>query len=113
MRIFGKKILIKLKLKNKGNRKLCDAVDKLVEDLEQFDPRTSKLAEIRKDADCVHSDGFYFLNIHVHRTFVLIDFDEEGEATIIWAGTHDEYERTFRNNKVTIEKWLRNKEYIN
>jgi hypothetical protein len=38
--------------------------------------------------------------------------DEEGEATIVWAGTHQEYETTFKNNKVTIEKWLRKKGYI-
>ncbi|SHM00000.1 hypothetical protein SAMN05444266_10625 [Chitinophaga jiangningensis] len=83
MRILGKKLLLKLQVKNKGNRKLWDAIDKLLEDLEQFNPRSSKLTEVRKDADCVHSDGFYFLNIHVHRTFILVDFDEEGQATII------------------------------
>lgn len=37
---------------------------------------------------------------------------EEGEATFVWAGTHQEYEKTFKNNKATIEKWLRNKNYI-
>jgi hypothetical protein len=42
----------------------------------------------------------------------LIEFDEEGEATIIWAGTHQAYEKTFKNNKRIIEKWLRTNNYI-
>lgn len=70
------------------------------------------IKDIRQDADCVHSDGFYFFNIHIHRTLVLIEWDDEGEATIVWAGSHQEYERIFRNNKSTIGKWLRDKQYI-
>lgn len=112
MRILGKKILIKLKKKNKGNRPLCDEIDKLLAVLEKFDPKVTKLTDVRNDADCVHDDGFYFFNINVHRSFILMDFDDEGEATIIWAGSHDDYERIFKNNKSTIEKWLRNKGYI-
>ncbi len=38
---------------------------------------------------------------------ILMQFDDEGVATIYWAGSHDEYEKTFKNNKDTIEKWLR------
>lgn len=45
-------------------------------------------------------------------TLILIELDDEGEATVVWADSHDEYERTFKNNKATIEKWLRNKGYI-
>ncbi|AJH13725.1 addiction module toxin RelE [Myroides profundi] len=67
---------------------------------------------LRADMDCVHSEGFYFFNIHIHRTLVLIEFDEEGEATILWVGAHQEYESIFKNNKKTIEKWLRNNNYI-
>lgn len=113
MRVLGKKILIKLQAKNRGNKRLCGAVDQLIKDLEQFDCRTTAIETIRDDADKVHSDGFYFFDIHIHRTFILIDLDDDGEATIIWAGSHDEYERTFKNNKSTIEKWLRNFGYIN
>lgn len=112
MRLIGKKILIKLKAKNSGNKKLCNAVDQLINDLEGFDPVKSTLREIRNDADNVHKDGFYFFDLHIHRTLILLEFDEEGEATILWAGTHQEYDRTFKNNKATIEKWLRNKGYI-
>ena len=65
--------------------------------------------DIRNDADCVHNDGFYFFDIHIHRTLIMIELDENGEATIVWVGTHDEYEKTFKNNKNTIEKWLRSK----
>lgn len=42
----------------------------------------------------------------------MIEYDDEGEVTIVWAGTHQEYEREFKNNKSTIEKWLRSKGYI-
>ena len=112
MRVLGKKIILKLKKKNIGNRKLCDEVDKLLKDLEKFNPKQSVLTEVRKDADCVHSDGFYFFNINIHRTLILIELDDDGDATIIWTGTHQEYERVFKNNKSTIEKWLRDKSYI-
>lgn len=112
MRVLGKKIILKVKKKNIGNKKLCDEIDKLLKDLEQFKPEEQNLKEIRDDADCVHSDGFYFFDINIHRILVMIEFDEEGEATIVWAGTHQEYESTFKNNKKTIEKWLRNNNYI-
>ncbi len=111
MRIIGKKNLLKLKRKNSGNKKLCNEIDQLIEDLENFEPETSSITAVRNDADCVHSDGFFFFDIHIHRVFILIEFDD-GEATIVWSGTHQEYERTFKNNKDTIEKWLRNKNYI-
>ncbi len=44
---------------------------------------------------------------------ILIEFDEIGEATIVWCGSHDEYEVTFKNNKKTIERWLIKKGLIN
>jgi hypothetical protein len=112
MRIIGKKIIVKIKIKNNGNQKLCKAIDQLVSDLEQFNPNGSLLRDVRPDADCVHNDGFYFFNIHIHRALILIEMDDEGEATIVWAGTHQEYETTFKKNKGTIEKWLRKKGYI-
>lgn len=112
MRIVGKKIILKLKKKNRGNKKLCAEIDKLVADLENFNPREKSITEIRTDADRVHSDGFYFFDINIHRTLILIEFDDEGEATIVWAGTHQEYESIFKSNKSTIERWLRNKGYI-
>jgi mRNA interferase HigB len=37
---------------------------------------------------------------------ILVVF-EDNEAIVIWAGTHDEYLKTFKGNKKTIEKWLR------
>ena len=87
-------------------------IDKLLLTLESFNPEDSSLKAIRKDADQVHSDGFYFFNISVHRTMILIELEEEGEATIVWAGSHQEYEIVFKNNKKVIEKWLKNKGYI-
>jgi len=112
MRIIGKKNIIKVKKKNIGNKKLCNEIDKLMTDLENFNPITQNILDIRADADCVHKDGFYFFDICIHRTLILIEFDEEGEATIVWVGTHQEYESTFKNNKSTIEKWLRKNNYI-
>lgn len=112
MKIIGKKIILKIKKKNGGNKKLCQAIDKLIFDLEKFDPGTQDIKEIRADANRVHSDGFYFFDIYIHRTLILIEFDDEGEATIVWAGSHREYEVLFKNNKSTIEKWLRKNDYI-
>jgi len=37
---------------------------------------------------------------------------EEGTVQILWTGSHDDYERVFKNNKKTIEKWLRDKGHI-
>lgn len=73
----------------------------------------NEMKKVRPDADCVHNDGFYFFDINIHRTFVLIEFDEDGEATVIWAGTHQEYESIFKNNKNTIKKWLKFNGYTN
>ena len=112
MRIIGKKIIIKIKKKNIGNKKLCNEIDQLMADLENFNPGEKSISEVRNDADCVHSDGFYFFDINIHRTLIMIEFDDNGEATIVWAGTHSEYEKTFKNNKSTIEKWLRKNNYI-
>lgn len=112
MRVLGKKKIVKIKNKNLGNKKLCIEIDKLIDDLERFNPKEQSLKNIRGDSDCVHSEGFYFFNINVHRTLIMIEFDDDGEATIIWAGTHQEYDTIFKNNKKTIEKWLRNNNYI-
>lgn len=112
MRILGKKILLKIKKKNLGNVKLCSEVDRLISGLEDFNPKSNSISKIRNDADCVHPDGFYFFDINIHRTLILIEFDDDGEATIIWAGSHQEYETTFKNNKSTIEKWLRKNGYV-
>ncbi|MEO7176323.1 MAG: hypothetical protein ABI002_11070 [Saprospiraceae bacterium] len=52
-------------------------------------------------------------NIHVHRVLILIEFAFEGEATVIWYGSHDEYKTNFKNNKTTIKKWLKAHGFIN
>lgn len=112
MRLTNKKLLEKLKRKNKGNVLLAKAIDKLIKDINESnwkDP--TGLNKTRQDADNVHSDGFYFFNIHIHRTMILIEFDEN-EATIVWAGTHSEYETIFKNNRNTIKKWLRSNDWI-
>ncbi|MER3374022.1 MAG: type II toxin-antitoxin system HigB family toxin [Allomuricauda sp.] len=102
----------KLKRKNRGNTSLANELDSLINDIEinEWKNRT-ELNTIRPDADCVHSDGFYFFNIAVHRTMVLIEF-EEGEATVVWAGNHQKYEEIFKNNRNTIKKWLKSNGWI-
>ena len=114
MRLIGKKKLEKLRRKNKGNDSLSEAIDQLVKDIEENDWKNQvELRENRKDADCVHSEGFYFLNISVHRIMILFEFSDYQEATIVWTGSHKEYETIFKNNKNTIRKWLKAKAYIN
>lgn len=113
MRVEGLEILKKLKRKQLGNQKLRIAIDRLISDLEQNEFSSfEQVKALRDDADRVHQDGFCFFNLNVHRTMVLLEFDEEGEATIVWAGTHDDYERIFKNNRQTIEKWLRTNGWI-
>lgn len=112
MELLRKNKLTKLKRKNRGNRKLISAIDKLISDIESANwTKKTDVKSARPDADCVHSDGFYFFDINVHRTMILIVFDDD-EATIIWTGSHDEYDKTFKGNKTTIEKWLRNQQFI-
>ncbi len=112
MELLRKHKLIKLKQKNRGNKKLISAIDKLISDIEsaQWTKKTD-IKVTRPDADCVHSDGFYFFDINIHRTMILIVFEDD-EATVVWTGSHDEYDKTFKQNKRTIEKWLRNQKLI-
>ena len=52
MRLTNKKALEKLKRKNKGNTPLANAIDKLVEDIEENDwSNQTELNESRSDAD--------------------------------------------------------------
>jgi mRNA interferase HigB len=42
---------------------------------------------------------------------ILIEF-EDNEASMVWVGTHEEYQRVFKNNKRTIQNWLRANDWI-
>lgn len=107
MRLISKHKLEKLKRKNRGNISLSKDIDKLIADIERNEWKSkAELKTTRSDADCVHSDGFYFFNLDVSRTMILVEF-EEGEASVVWVGNHQEYENTFKNNKDTIKKWLK------
>ncbi len=113
MVIHNKTKLTELKRKNLGNKRLIQAVNQLIEDLEGGSITSiDELIKLRKDADRVHSQGFYFFDLHIHRTLVLIQLIE-GDATIVWTGTHQEYSKTFKNNTNTIEKWLRTRKLLN
>jgi mRNA-degrading endonuclease HigB of HigAB toxin-antitoxin module len=95
MKLFRKNILERLKDKNKGNVKLIRAIDELISTIEMKAWKTKEdIKADRPDADQVHSNGFYFFNINIHRTLVLIEIaDHDGVAKVIWAGSHDKYER--------------------
>ncbi|MEN6353387.1 MAG: type II toxin-antitoxin system HigB family toxin [Bacteroidales bacterium] len=113
MKVTNKYILAKLIKKNRGNSKLVKAVQQLLTDIEESDWKTPlDLIEKRPDSDCVYGGEFYFFNINIHRTLILIEFEENGEATIVWAGSHDDYELIFKNNRSVIKKWLRNNNWI-
>ena len=111
MQLDQKRILIKWQQKKRGNRKLTDAIDQLIRDLERS-PFTSyiDLLKERKDADQVHKDIFFF-NIENDRVLLAIKF-QANRAIVLWIGTHSNYEKLFKNNKTTIEKWLRSKGHI-
>lgn len=113
MRLIKKQLLLKLKYKNRGNTKLCKAIDELISIIEQKNWISKEQIKIdRPDADQIHQDGFYFFDIQIHRTMIMIEIGKDSEATVVWAGTHDEYESTFKNNKDVIKKWLSNKGWI-
>ncbi len=112
MELLQKNRLVKLKKKNRGNSRLISAINKLISDIEGANwKKKTDIKLLRPDADCIHNDGFYFFDINIHRTMILIVFEEE-EATVVWAGTHNEYDKIFKGNKITIEKWLRNQKLI-
>jgi hypothetical protein len=107
MQLQGKDILFRLRNRNLGNAKLSRAIDQLIKDLENAEINSAiEIKLVRKDAEKVHSSGNYFVDIHIHRALILIVI-EDREATIVWAGNHQDYERTFKNNKKSIEKWLK------
>lgn len=113
MRLIQKNVLLKLKHKNKGNTRLADEIEKLIATIESKNWNTkADVLKHRPDADLVHSDGFYFFDLHAHRTMIMIEFCDEGEATVVWAGDHDKYERIFKNNKDAINKYLSNRDWI-
>jgi mRNA interferase HigB len=113
MRLRNLLLLDRLRRKNQSNVKLIKAINQLIKDIEEHQFNSfEELKAIRKDADKAHSKGFYFFNIHVHRTMILIELQPEGKATIVWAGSHQDYECVFKNNKNTIEKWLRSYDWI-
>jgi len=108
LELLHKSKLLKLKRKNRGNVKLSKAIAKLIADIENAQWKNKlDVIETRPDADKVHSNNVFFFNIHIHRTMVLIIFDEQ-EAEVLWVGNHSEYDKIFKGNKKTIETWLRN-----
>ena len=87
MRITNKHILAKLIKKNQGNSKLVSEVKQLISDIEKSNWQTPHdLTNDKTDADCVYGGEFYFFNINIHRTLILIEFEENGEVTVVWTG---------------------------
>lgn len=112
MNIAYRRTIEKYLKKNKGNIKLKREIDKLIKTLEKANWSNAEDVKLsRPDADKVHPSGFYFFNIASDRTMILIEFNE-GQASIVWCGNHNDYESTFKNNKSTIRKWLQSKKWI-
>ena len=113
MRLINKKKLEKFKRKNKGNKLLSKGIGDLIKAIESNNWENGlELIGTRTDADCVHSEGFYFFDItRADRTMILIEFDEN-EATVVWVGNHDDYITTFKNNKNSIKTWLKSNDWI-
>ena len=112
MKIRYRRILEKYLKKKRGNKKLTIEIEQLLETLENANWSNSQDIKLsRPDADRVHPDGFYFFNISVDRTMVLIELEQD-RASIVWCGNHDAYESTFKSNKSTIRKWLQERKLI-
>ena len=112
MDIINRRILEKYLRKKFGNKKLRGELEELLTTIEGANwKHPEDMKKSRPDADRVHGDGFYFFNISSARTLILIEI-EESQATIVWCGTHAEYELTFRNNKNTIRSWLKTRNWI-
>jgi mRNA interferase HigB len=43
---------------------------------------------------------------------ILIEFDKNKRVRVIWTGSHQEYDKIFKNNKNTIKKWLKDNGWI-
>jgi mRNA interferase HigB len=113
LKLVGKQKLFKLQRKNKGNIKLIKAIDKLILDLENENWETpNQLTSKRPDADCVYGGEFYFFNISVHRTMIMIEFESDGKMSVVWADDHNKYELIFKNNKRVIRNWLKDNDWI-
>lgn len=112
MRLIGKQKLEKYKRKKRGERTLTENIDRLIADIESSSCKDPiELKGVRPDADCVHSDGFYYFNIDQDRTMIMIEFDDQ-EATVVWVGNHKEYTSIFKNNKNSVRKWLKKNSWI-
>ncbi|MBC5994025.1 type II toxin-antitoxin system HigB family toxin [Pontibacter cellulosilyticus] len=67
----------------------------------------SDVKETFPDSDHIVGDVYIF-NISSSRSMAMVYFKEQ-EVEIVWAGNHDDYETTFRNNTSTIKKFLKKK----
>lgn len=112
MEIYGLPKLSKFRSKNLGNSKLIAEIDKFIETITYYKFEDYKsLNKIRPDSDLVYKGNFYFFDIDHSRLLSLIEF-KENELFIIWVGSHKEYERTFKNNRNVIRKWLKDNDWI-
>ena len=95
MRIAYRRIIEKYLKKKRGNKKLKDEINNLIDTIENSTwSSPEEIKSSRPDADRVHPNGFYFFNISSDRTMILIELEED-RASIVWCGTHDDYEMTF------------------
>ena len=92
VKLLNQKLLKKHLDKNRGNKSLVKAIDKLIADFETNSINSvEELLHIRSDADKIHSNNFFFFNLKDHRTMILVVFEED-ESEVLWCGNHDKYE---------------------
>lgn len=117
MILIGKNKLIKFGKKARGNKILNQNIADIIKLIENKNNNCKDEKEFKEllksyDPDNV-SRGYnaFFLNISkADRSLVVVEYDEiEGEVDVLFVGTHDEYETTFKNNKDVIEKYLKDR----
>lgn len=107
MYVIGKKVVFKY---TKKDRNLLNEFNKFITAIETAVWKNGQdVKDSFKDADHI-GENIYIFNIKSSRSLLLIYFDDN-EIEIVWAGSHNDYERLFKNNKSTILKYLKKKGY--
>jgi mRNA interferase HigB len=110
MEIIGLKHLSKYQKRNKGNKVLNTSIKAFEKEVKNL--KIENLSEVPSQWDKVHNDGFYFIDITGKERLLALVEVEDNELTILWFDDHVRYETIFRNNKNTIEKWLRARGHV-
>jgi mRNA-degrading endonuclease HigB of HigAB toxin-antitoxin module len=107
MYVIGKKVVFKYTKKDKN---LLNEFNKCITAIEKSVWKNGQdVKNTFNDVDHI-GENIYIFNIKSSRSLLLIYFDEN-EIEIVWAGSHNNYEKLFKNNKSAILKYLKAKGY--